>query len=322
MPLTQTRWPFFAALVIGGLAIARLLVRRPRQPARRGRARQRRPLRRRRARARPSASTRSSPAPTRPTPISRRSSSAGSCASARTARRSPTSPSAGRSPATDRATSSTCAAASPGRTAKPFDAEDVVFTFRAIADPGFKGDPALAQLMQGVVVTARDPLTVEFKLEQTYAPFLAYLTVGILPRHLLDGLDPNQLFNAPFNAQPDRHRTVRVRARARTTASNSSRNPTYYLGPPLISTFEFRVFADTAVARGGAPRRTTIDGALLGAGRRRRPGRAGREDDRDSRARSSPRHRTSSSTSTRGRRCSKTATCARALAAGDQRRQR
>src|SRR3546814_2558513 len=38
----------------------------------------------------------------------------------------------------------------------PLTAEDVVFTFQSIADPAFKGDPALAQLMQGVVVTARD----------------------------------------------------------------------------------------------------------------------------------------------------------------------
>ena len=49
---------------------------------------------------------------------------------------------------------------------EPFTAEDVMFTFDAISDPGFRGDPGLAQLLDGVVVSARDDYTVEFRLEQ------------------------------------------------------------------------------------------------------------------------------------------------------------
>ncbi len=145
-----------------------------------------------------------------------------------------------------------------------FDAEDVVYTFNAIADPNFKGDPALAQLMQGVTVTARDPLTVEFKLEQTYAPFLAYLTVGILPKHLLRGLDANQLFNAPFNQQPVGTGPYRY-ARRTSNSIDLKANATYYLGPPKISTLSLEVFADDASLT-AALRAQSIDGALLGAG--------------------------------------------------------
>ena len=142
-----------------------------------------------------------------------------------------------------------------------FDADDVIFTFKAIVDPGFKGDPALAQVMQGVVITARDPLTVEFKLEQGYAPFLSYLTVGVLPHHLLDGLDANQLFNAEFNAHPvgtgpyvfRKHSDQGVELEA---------NSTYYFGPPRISTFAFRTFADTGALE-DAVRGGQVDGALL-----------------------------------------------------------
>lgn len=145
---------------------------------------------------------------------------------------------------------------------EPFDADDVAFTYRAIADPGFKGDPALAQLMQGVVVTARDPLTVEFRLQQTYAPFLSYLTVGILPRHLLDGMDANQLFNAPFNLRPVGTGPYAFAGRDATSITLSS-NPTYYLGPPHISTLRFRIYPDAASV-GAALRQQEIDGALLG----------------------------------------------------------
>ena len=142
-----------------------------------------------------------------------------------------------------------------------FDADDVVFTYKTIADPGFKGDPGLAQLMQGVVVSARDPLTVEFKLEQAYAPFLAYLTVGILPRHLLTKLDQNGLFNAPFNLRPVGTGPYVLKTRTDDSVVLAP-NPTYYLGPPHISTFELTSFPDapslTAALRAGS-----IDGAVL-----------------------------------------------------------
>jgi peptide/nickel transport system substrate-binding protein len=143
-----------------------------------------------------------------------------------------------------------------------FDATDVVYTFKAIGDPGFKGDRALSQLMQGVVVTARDPLTVEFKLEQAYAPFLAYLTVGILPEHLLQKLDANQLFNTAFNQQPIGTGPYRFKSRSEDSVDLAP-NSTYFLGPPKISKLTFRVFPDEPsllAALGGH----SIDGALLG----------------------------------------------------------
>jgi len=142
-----------------------------------------------------------------------------------------------------------------------FDSEDVAFTFRAIADPAFKGDPALHELMQGVVVTARDPQTVEFRLEQTYAPFLAYMTVGILPAHLLRRLDANQLFNAPFNQRPVGTGPYSFDART-DDGVDLEANGTYHLGPPRISRFRFRVYGDAAQLA-SALRSGAIDGALF-----------------------------------------------------------
>ncbi|MEX2225683.1 MAG: peptide ABC transporter substrate-binding protein [Dehalococcoidia bacterium] len=149
----------------------------------------------------------------------------------------------------------------------PLTAEDVVFTFQAISDPAFKGDPALAQLMQGVVVTARDPYTVEFRLEQAYAPFLAYMTVGIVPKYVLDGLDANQLYNDEFNADPVGSGPYRFASRTRNSVVLES-NPTYYLGPPRVSTLEFRIFPEDD-ALTAALRQREIDGAMLRPGTRR-----------------------------------------------------
>ncbi|HEY8172603.1 MAG TPA: peptide ABC transporter substrate-binding protein [Dehalococcoidia bacterium] len=142
-----------------------------------------------------------------------------------------------------------------------FDADDVVFTYRALSDPAFKGDPALAGLMQGVVVSARDPYTVEFKLEQAYAPFLSYLTIGILPQHLLKDLDADGLYSDEFNARPVGTGPYRLHRRADDRIELET-NPTYYLGPPRVSTLEFRYFTDEDDLT-GALRSAAIDGALL-----------------------------------------------------------
>lgn len=143
-----------------------------------------------------------------------------------------------------------------------FDADDVVFTFDAISDPEFKGDPALAQLMRGVVVSARDPYTVEFRLEQAYAPFLAFMTVGILPEHLLRDLDADGIYNAEFNARPVGTGPYRFQGRT-TNSVVLATNPTYHFGPPRISTLELRVLGDEGAVV-TALRNGDIDGALLG----------------------------------------------------------
>ncbi|MBI2724534.1 MAG: peptide ABC transporter substrate-binding protein [Chloroflexi bacterium] len=146
---------------------------------------------------------------------------------------------------------------------EPFDADDVVFTYRAISQPGFKGSVALAAALEGVTVTARDASTVEFRLQQAYAPLLSWLTVGILPRHLLQNMDANQLYNAAFNDRPIGTGPYTFKRRTSGGGVELETNSTYYLGPPPISAVELRVFPDpSAVA--DALRTRQIDGALLG----------------------------------------------------------
>ena len=138
---------------------------------------------------------------------------------------------------------------------------DVLFTFDAISDPGFRGDPELAALMEGVTVTARDAYTVSFQLEQPYAPFLSYLTVGILPEHLLRDLDADALYNAEFNARPIGTGPYRFRAHTDTGVVLES-NPTYHFGPPLVSELELRAYPDDG-SLAEALRTGEIDGAML-----------------------------------------------------------
>jgi peptide/nickel transport system substrate-binding protein len=85
----------------------------------------------------------------------------------------------------------------------PVTSADVAFTIAALKDPDFRGAPALAEPWADVEITAPDDLTVVFTLPQPVASFAArFATVGILPAHLLTGLDPASLFEAPFNQAP------------------------------------------------------------------------------------------------------------------------
>ena len=71
---------------------------------------------------------------------------------------------------------------------EPFTADDVVFTIRSIQTPDY-GSPLLSSF-QGVQVEKTDDYTVTFTLKQPYAPFLANLTVGIVPHHVWENIPP------------------------------------------------------------------------------------------------------------------------------------
>ena len=142
-----------------------------------------------------------------------------------------------------------------------FDVDDVVTTFAALTDPEFRGDQSLPQFMRGVVVSARDARTVEFKLEEPYAPFLSQLTLGILPAHIIGDLNADDLYNAEFNALPVGTGPYRVVGRTRDGAVLEA-NSTYHFGPPHVSMLEVRVLSDPSQLV-DALRDGDIDGALF-----------------------------------------------------------
>jgi peptide/nickel transport system substrate-binding protein len=85
---------------------------------------------------------------------------------------------------------------------EPLTAEDVLFTTSVLRSPDFPGLPFLAELWRSVDVEALDPHTVQFTLHEPYAPFLDYTTVGLIPKHLLEGVPVAELVQDPFNYQP------------------------------------------------------------------------------------------------------------------------
>ncbi len=149
----------------------------------------------------------------------------------------------------------------------PVSAKDVVFTVGLLQDPDYPGPPHIAQLWQSVQVAKIDELTVRFVLEEPYAPFLDYTTVGLLPAHLLAGIQAADLpslpefSRAPVGTGPFRLAEVTVEE-GLITAVSLKRFSRYYGPAPYIENFVFH-FYPTAQASFEA----YTEGAVEGLGR-------------------------------------------------------
>lgn len=84
----------------------------------------------------------------------------------------------------------------------PFTADDVVFVTELLQDPDYPGPADVASLWRTVDVTEVDNYTVQFVLDEPYAPFLDYTTIGLLPEHVLQGVSAAELPRLDFNRGP------------------------------------------------------------------------------------------------------------------------
>jgi peptide/nickel transport system substrate-binding protein len=126
---------------------------------------------------------------------------------------------------------------------EPFTADDVIFTYDALRDPNFRGQPAQAELFHNINFSKVDDATVAVRLTQPFAPLLSHLTVGILPSHVLQGQNADALYDSPFNQQPVGTGPFRLTDLSPQRAVLDA-NTNYYLGGPYLRRFEFHFYQD------------------------------------------------------------------------------
>ncbi len=80
--------------------------------------------------------------------------------------------------------------------------DDVIYTFSQFQDPDYPGAPDLVDLWQAINIIRLDDLAVQFQLPESFAPFLDYLSIGLLPDHLLRGAQIEDLIDHPFHLEP------------------------------------------------------------------------------------------------------------------------
>lgn len=79
-------------------------------------------------------------------------------------------------------------------------ADDVLYTVQAIQDPSYKS-PLRANWLS-VETQVIDRYTIAFTLKKSYFGFLENLTVGILPKHIWEGITPDKFLLSDYNLSP------------------------------------------------------------------------------------------------------------------------
>ncbi len=81
-------------------------------------------------------------------------------------------------------------------------ADDVIYTYSKLQDPTYPGPADVAELWRQIQIIRLDSHTVQFQLPEAFAPFFDYLSLGLLPDHLLRGVSAADLVDHPFNLEP------------------------------------------------------------------------------------------------------------------------
>ena len=121
-----------------------------------------------------------------------------------------------------------------------FTAEDVKFTIEAIMDPenGSENAPNYEDVAE---ITVLDAHTVAFRLTAPNAAFLDYMTMAILPKHLLEGED---MQSAAFFRNPVGTGPYRLESWDEGQAIILARNEDYFKGPANIERIIFKIVPD------------------------------------------------------------------------------
>lgn len=129
---------------------------------------------------------------------------------------------------------------------------DILFTVNMIRDGEGVVPEDIRTFWTSVDVKILSENTVQFRLPEPFAPFLDYLSFGILPEHLLGNLSFDQMIDSGFNLQPVGSGPYSFEGLI--TENNQIKgvilraNQNYFETPPLIEQMVFRYFENSTDA--------------------------------------------------------------------------
>jgi peptide/nickel transport system substrate-binding protein len=134
----------------------------------------------------------------------------------------------------------------------PFTADDVLFTINLIRSPNFPGPEDWAELWRTVEISRVNAYNLSFHLKEPFAPFADYMTLGILPAHVLGAVPPAELISTDFNLHPIGTGPFKVDqvsvSRGQIDYMILTANSNYFGSQPFLDRIEFKFFVDdTAV---------------------------------------------------------------------------
>ncbi|MCI0518675.1 MAG: peptide ABC transporter substrate-binding protein [Chloroflexi bacterium] len=131
---------------------------------------------------------------------------------------------------------------------EPLTSEDVAFTAELLRSPDLPIPDDIRALWDQVDILPLDERTIQFRLPEPFAPFLDYLSFGVLPRHLLASLPAAEIVDAPFNLAPvgsGPYRFNRIIAEdGQILGVSLAANEQFYSGRPFIDEVIFLYYPD------------------------------------------------------------------------------
>jgi peptide/nickel transport system substrate-binding protein len=136
----------------------------------------------------------------------------------------------------------------------PVTADDILFTFNdVINNPAFQ-NPVLKANFEGVKVEKVDDRTVKFILDRPNSFFVTNMNVGILPKHLLGGIDVSTLASNDYNLNPVGTGPYAVASSLELLDDGRQKirlkiNEKYYGNKPKIKEIRFNIYPDDEAMR-------------------------------------------------------------------------
>lgn len=123
---------------------------------------------------------------------------------------------------------------------EPFTANDVKFTIEAIMNPDNSSENA-PNYEDVEEITVIDEHTISFKLAAPNIAFLDYMTMPVLPKHLLEGEDMQEsaFFRSPVGTGP-----YKLESWDEGQSIKLVKNKDYFKGEPNIDTIIFKIVTD------------------------------------------------------------------------------
>jgi len=131
-------------------------------------------------------------------------------------------------------------------------AADVVFTVEMLRAGGDVVPPDLIAFWSEVEVEALSDTALQFRLPEPFAPFLDYLSFGILPQHIFGSFSFAEMIDSPANLAPIGSGPYRfdrlIVEDGQIAGLILTANPDYYLDRANIETLVFRYYPTSAAA--------------------------------------------------------------------------
>lgn len=135
---------------------------------------------------------------------------------------------------------------------QPVTSDDVIFTIELIKSAGSLFPQDIKDLWSQIEIKKLNEKTLQMRLPEPFAPFLDYVTFGVLPKHLLETVPADQLANAEFNLQPVGSGPYKferlLTSGGQITGVVLAANADYYIQPPFIEQVVFRFYPNATAA--------------------------------------------------------------------------